>query len=45
MHWIYAHLIGDYILQNDWLAEGKKRVCCFDTSGFYSKALRAPEHE
>lgn len=27
------------------LAEGKKRVCCFDTSGFYSKALRAPEHE
>ncbi|QIL91286.1 YdeI/OmpD-associated family protein [Microbulbifer harenosus] len=26
------------------LAEGKKRVCCFDTSGFYSKALRAPEH-
>lgn len=25
------------------LAEGKKRVCCFDTSGFYSKAFRAPE--
>lgn len=25
------------------LAEGKKRVCCFDPSGFYSKALRAPE--
>lgn len=24
------------------LAEGKKRVCCFDPSGFYSKALRAP---
>lgn len=27
----------------DMLASGKKRVCCFDTSGFYSKAFRAPE--
>lgn len=27
----------------DKLASGKKRVCCFDPSGFYSKALRAPE--
>ncbi|WP_116368168.1 DUF1905 domain-containing protein [Parahaliea mediterranea] len=26
----------------DMLASGKKRVCCFDTSGFYSKALGAP---
>ncbi len=25
MHWIYAHLIGDYLLQNDWMAAGKKR--------------------
>lgn len=25
------------------LRSGKKRVCCFDPSGFYSKALRAPE--
>lgn len=25
MHWIYAHLIGDYLLQNDWMANGKKR--------------------
>lgn len=25
------------------LAEGKKRVCCFDPSGFYSKALSAPD--
>ncbi|MEK9712328.1 MAG: YdeI/OmpD-associated family protein [Thalassolituus sp.] len=24
------------------LEEGKKRVCCFDTSGFYSKAFKAP---
>lgn len=27
----------------DMLAEGKRRVCCFDPSGFYSKALRAPK--
>ena len=26
----------------DMLASGKKRVCCFDPSGFYSKAFRAP---
>lgn len=25
MHWIYAHLIGDYILQNDWMALNKKK--------------------
>jgi hypothetical protein len=27
----------------DMLTAGKKRVCCFDPSGYYSKALRAPE--
>lgn len=25
MHWIYAHLIGDYLIQNDWMAQAKKR--------------------
>lgn len=25
------------------LASGKKKVCCFDPSGFYSKAFSAPE--
>lgn len=25
------------------LASGKKRVCCFDQSGFYDKSLSAPE--
>ncbi len=25
------------------LAEGKRRVCCFDPSGFYSKAFSAPK--
>jgi len=24
VHWIYAHLIGDYLLQNDWMAQHKK---------------------
>lgn len=24
------------------LAAGERRVCCFDVSGFYSKALKAP---
>jgi hypothetical protein len=24
MHYVYAHLIGDYILQNDWMALNKK---------------------
>lgn len=27
----------------DMLAAGKKRVCCFDPSGYYSKALAAPK--
>ncbi|MFT4176011.1 MAG: YdeI/OmpD-associated family protein [Luteolibacter sp.] len=27
------------------LASGKKRVCCFDPSGYYSKAFSAPEAE
>jgi len=25
------------------LAAGKRRVCCFDRSGFYSKSLSSPE--
>ena len=25
MHWIYAHLIGAHLLQNDWMALNKKR--------------------
>lgn len=24
IHWIFAHLIGDYLIQNDWMAKGKK---------------------
>ena len=29
----------------DMLASGKKRVCCFDQSGYYSKAFCAPKAE
>lgn len=25
MHWIFAHLIGDYLLQTDWMALNKKQ--------------------
>ena len=28
---------------SEMLASGKKRVCCFDQSGFYSKSLSAPQ--
>jgi hypothetical protein len=48
IHWITsakqaktrAKRIGDAC---EMLAGGKRRVCCFDPSGYYSKALRAPE--
>jgi len=25
MHWIFAHLIGDYLIQTDWMALNKKK--------------------
>jgi len=29
MHWIYAHLIGDFILQNDWMQrKGESSLHC-----------------
>ena len=48
IHWITSakqsktrtKRIGDAC---DMLAAGKKQVCCFDQSGYYSKAFRAPE--
>lgn len=50
IHWITsakqlktrAKRIGDAC---DMLASGKRRVCCSDPSGFYSKALSAPKAE
>lgn len=37
MHWIYAHLIGDYLLQNDWMAQNKKitSLACLAHVFFY----------
>lgn len=37
MHWIYAHLIGDFLLQNDWMALNKKKSSwhCFVHIFFY----------
>ena len=31
LNWVMAHLIGDYILQNDWMAINKKKnsIICF----------------
>ena len=48
IHWVVtakqaktrAKRINDAL---DKLASGEKRVCCFDPSGFYSKALSAPD--
>ncbi|MEP1214318.1 MAG: YdeI/OmpD-associated family protein [Marinobacter sp.] len=48
IHWITsakqartrAKRIGDAC---DMLASGKRRVCCFDPSGYYSKAISAPK--
>ncbi len=48
VHWIVSakqsrtrtKRIGDAC---EMLASGKKRVCCFDPSGFYSKAFSAPQ--
>ena len=37
MHWIYAHLIGDYLLQNDWMAFGKKQkswICAVHVAAY-----------
>lgn len=50
IHWITSakqlktreKRIGDAC---EMLAAGKKAVCCFDSSGYYSKAFRAPEVE
>lgn len=37
MHWIYAHLIGDYLLQIDWMAKEKKtsHIVCLAHISYY----------
>jgi Bacteriocin-protection, YdeI or OmpD-Associated/Domain of unknown function (DUF1905) len=47
VHWIETAKQADTKLKRienaiEMLAKEKKRVCCFDPSGFYSKALAAP---
>ena len=48
MHWITTARQARTRTQRianacDMLAAGKRRVCCFDPSGFYSKAFAAPK--
>jgi hypothetical protein len=35
--WILAHFIGDYLLQNDWMAQNKKKsnLACTIHVGLY----------
>lgn len=37
MNWILAHLIGDFLFQNDWMAIGKKRkswICAIHVGAY-----------
>lgn len=47
MHWIYAHLIGDYLLQNDWMAFEKKKnslVCLVHVTTYLTPFLFCDFH-
>ncbi|MBB5209656.1 YdeI/OmpD-associated family protein [Chiayiivirga flava] len=48
IHWIESGRLAKTRAERiakacDMLASGKKRVCCFDPSGFYAKSLSAPK--
>jgi hypothetical protein len=46
MHWIYAHLIGDYLIQNDWMAKGKKEnswICLFHVLAYLAPFWFCPD--
>ena len=48
IHWITSAKQAKTRVQRinntcDMLASGKRRICCFDPSGFYSKAFSAPK--
>ena len=48
VHWIVSAKQAQTRLKRiedacDMLSSGKRRVCCFDPSGYYSKALSAPK--
>ena len=45
MNWIYAHLIGDYLMQTDWMANGKKtnwRICVVHVATYLIPFLFTP---
>lgn len=45
MHWIYAHLIGDYLLQTDWMATRKKtshKACVAHVAAYMLPFLLTP---
>ena len=41
MNWLIAHLVGDYLLQNDWMAIGKKKssLPCFVHVALYTATV------
>lgn len=41
MDWLIGHLIGDYLLQNDWMAQGKKKAHwpCFVHVALYTASV------
>lgn len=48
IHWITSAKLPKTRVQRisnmcDMLASGKRRVCCFDSSGYYSKAFSSPK--
>lgn len=50
IHWIASARLAPTRVKRvhdacEMLATGKKRVCCFDPSGFYSKAFSAPRYD
>jgi hypothetical protein len=50
IHWIESAKLARTRIKRvddacDMLASGKKRVCCFDQSGYFSKSLSAPQAE
>jgi hypothetical protein len=46
MNYLIGHLIGDYLLQNDWMAQGKKKSAlpCFVHVVIYTAAVMLLTH-
>lgn len=41
MNWLMAHLVGDYLWQNDWMAQNKKKATlpCLVHCALYTSAI------